>query len=325
MPLNNNSSYIPVMNEFIAHWTQVNAALAAPLVVGTPDGQPMALADFTALRETLQGQLDGVIDFMNDEEIARGDINLRKAGLLRNLNEFNGLLDGYYSGTPYGNARAYAPNLTAGEEHFISPMRDTFSLWKKLNLATAPPGVTLPLQLADESDDGDFNDRIEALQAAYIAEAKAKQDAILERARRDKTMALARAVMVTYRKVVPSRCSQFPELVDTLPRLSPLPGHTPDAVNASAVFVEPDQSRTVYDESTETTLARYELRGNPGDEYREDDAVVIDTNAPGDPREFITGFGLTQPGTRVALKVYVVLETGNEAGSAEMTVQRPLS
>ena len=43
------------------------------------------------------------------------------------------------------------------------------------------------------------------------------------------------------------------------------------------------------------------------------------------PREFITPFGLNQPGARVALKVYVILNTGNEAGSAAMFVQRPAS
>jgi hypothetical protein len=35
--------------------------------------------------------------------------------------------------------------------------------------------------------------------------------------------------------------------------------------------------------------------------------------------------GLNQPGARVALKVFVVLNTGNEAGSSVMLVQRPLA
>ena len=70
-------------------------------------------------------------------------------------------------------------------------------------------------------------------------------------------------------------------------------------------------------------LARYELRGNPGDTYDDDDAVTIATHTPGDPREFLTGFGLTQPGTHASFKVYVILTTGNEAGSAPMRVERP--
>jgi hypothetical protein len=75
--------------------------------------------------------------------------------------------------------------------------------------------------------------------------------------------------------------------------------------------------------SPEATLAGYELRGNPGDDYDDDDAVTITTHTPTDPREFVTGFGLTQPGTRASFKVFVVLQTGNEAGSASMTVERP--
>jgi hypothetical protein len=62
-----------------------------------------------------------------------------------------------------------------------------------------------------------------------------------------------------------------------------------------------------------------------GDEYSHEDAVVIATNAPGAPREFTTPFGLTQPGTKIALKVFVILSTGNEAGSAAMFVERPVS
>ena len=52
-------------------------------------------------------------------------------------------------------------------------------------------------------------------------------------------------------------------------------------------------------------------------------AVFVATNQPGAVREFLTDFGLTQAGARVALEVYVVLNTGNEAGSASMVVERP--
>lgn len=79
----------------------------------------------------------------------------------------------------------------------------------------------------------------------------------------------------------------------------------------------------VYDESNDGLLARYELRGHVGEEYHDEDAVVIASNLPEAPREFVTTFGLTQPGAQVALKVYVILTTGNEAGSAPMLVQRP--
>jgi len=67
----------------------------------------------------------------------------------------------------------------------------------------------------------------------------------------------------------------------------------------------------------------YEPRGTVGDYYDDQDAVVIATHAPGDPKEFVTTFGLNQAGVEIALKVFVVLTTGNEAGSAPMIVERP--
>ena len=41
--------------------------------------------------------------------------------------------------------------------------------------------------------------------------------------------------------------------------------------------------------------------------------------------EFVTPFALTQPGAKAAFKIFVVLTSGNEAGSAEMVVQRPVA
>ena len=130
--------------------------------------------------------------------------------------------------------------------------------------------------------------------------------------------------MKMYREGAENKFVLHPELIETLPRLSPLPGHTPQPVNASAVLEGTNQSKVVYDASTDAMLESYQLRGSAGDEYNDEDAVVIATNAPGAPREFITPFGLNQPGAKIALKVYVILITGNEAGSAAMFVERPV-
>lgn len=42
------------------------------------------------------------------------------------------------------------------------------------------------------------------------------------------------------------------------------------------------------------------------------------------PREFVSAFGLTQPGARVSVSMYVITNTGNQKGSAPMTVTRPV-
>ena len=323
MPISNNASYVPTMNEFIAHWGQVDAALTPDLAVAAPDGTAMTRAQFTALRDSLQAQFQTVADYLNDKEIARGGIRQTKTRMLAHFNEFTAMLDGYWAATPFINARPYAPSASDGEETFLTPMRDALSLWGKINAAAAPAGVTLPMDLSDGTALEDFANEIAALQAAYATEADANQNAILARSRRDLMMADAKAVMIAYRKVVPARCAQHPALADTLPAVTPPPGHTPDPVNASAVFQAPDQAKIVHDPSADPDLSRYELRGTPGDSYDEQDAVTLATHTPADPREFLTGFGLTQPGTRASFKVFVILGTGNEAGSPAMTVERP--
>lgn len=323
MPISNNTSYVPTMNEFIAHWGLVNAALGTPLILSTPDQSGMMLANFSALKIQLQDKLQTVVDFLNDQEIAAGSIRLLKAGMLARFNEFTTLLEGYWGGTAFIDARPYAPSVSDGVETFLEPMRDAFSLWGKLNAALPPTGVSLPLVLSDGTVVAAFGAAIGTLQEAYVTEANARQNAALARGERNILMDTARLAMVNYRKLVPARCAQFPALVATLPALTPPPGHTPEPVNASAVFQAPDKAKVVYDASPEPTLARYELRGNPGGSYEEDDAVTLADHGPADAREFVTGFGLTQPGTQASFKVFVVLETGNEAGSGGMTVQRP--
>ena len=129
----------------------------------------------------------------------------------------------------------------------------------------------------------------------------------LARAYRDVTKGIARGFMKAYRQAVPAKCPNEPALLATLPDLSTKPGHTPDPVSAS----------------TDPDLDRYEQRGHPGEVYDENDAVVLGSNEPDDPREFITGVGLTQPGASLVTKVFVKLKTGNEAGSAAMVEKRP--
>ena len=166
---------------------------------------------------------------------------------------------------------------------------------------------------------------MEALRLAYAAEQLNGLGVTLARAKRNFMQRDGYAVMKAYREAVPGVCAEFPVLVETMPRLTPLPGHTPAPVQATAVFAAPDESRVVYKASAESMLESYQLRGSVGDAYNEEDAVVLATHGPEDAREFVTTFGLNQPGAQVALKVFVILTTGNEAGSTAMVVTRPAS
>ena len=322
-----NAQFIPKLNELIAHWALCAEAYAPKvLLVRKPESDTtVSLAQFTALRDTLQARQNAVLDGLNVQQMTRANINTRKASLLAQFNEFTGLLDAFYRNTDFHAVRPLAPSVSDGQEAFTRPLVAAMQLWEDLNAGPAPAGVTLPLVLSDGTVAGTFSSLISGLQFAYAEEQRKEKNVGLARAKCNTVKAQAYEVMKVYRETVPVKLKQFPELVQTLPRLTPLPGHTPAAVNSSAVLLPSNQAKVVYDASTDAMLASYQLRGTVGDDYREDDAVVIATNAPGAAREFTTPFGLNQPGAQVALKVFVVLTTGNEAGSAAMFVERPLA
>ncbi len=328
MPITGPSSYIPAINEFLSHWTSCNTALppAAPFLVRLPQtNTTVTRAQFLAQRDALLAQQNVVQSSLTDHEIARGAIQIQKATLLASFSQFLARLDGYYRNTDFYAAAPYAPSIGDGQENFTRVLIAGIKLWEKLNAGPAPAGVTLPLVLVPGGMTVEvFNNAVAALQAAYVLEQDRAQLVTIARAKRNRIQDEAYAVMKAYRENLPgSNVAQFPELVETLPRLSPTPGHTPEAVNASAVFEAPNLSKVVYEASTDTQLHSYELRGNVGDSFSAEDAVVSATHGPGEPREFTVPFGLNQPGAEIALKVYVVLTTGNEAGSAVMLVQRP--
>ena len=321
MPIESNASYISVTNEFLAHWTDVNVVLPPllPLILKTG----LTRAGLVTLRDDLQGLLDGVQEELNDVEIASGALFLKKTAGLARLNEFNGVVDAYFGGTPLSNARPKAPGVKDGEETFTEPLRDMKSLWPKLNAQAAPPGLALPLVLDGGMNAAGFTTFLGELRDSFADMGQQEHDLKFERRMRDAKMLVIYESLKLYRLSVPARLPNNVPLLESLPKLTPDEGSTPDAVDASAVFQAPNQSKTVYDASTDANLAEYELRGNAGPVYNSEDAVVIASNAPGAPREFITTFGLTQPGAKVSMVVVVKTTTGNEKASAPMTVTRP--
>ena len=327
MAITGPASFIPTINEFLAHWQQCNAALApaSPLLVRLREKNiTVARAKLLEWRDGLQAQQNVLTAKSTDLQLARASIVEQKAVLLACFNQFTTRLDAFYQGTNFYQLRPVAPGIGYGQFAFSDPMGDAMTLWNKMNEGPAPAGVTLPLVLPNAKSHGEFSSLLAALQFAYAEEKAKDQDVALARGERNRIQKDAYEIMRVYRETVPDKMANFPVLLETLPRLTPLPGHTPAGVNASAVFVAPNQSKVVYDASTDAMLHSYQLRGTVGDDYNED-AVVIATHAPADPREFVVPFGLNQPGAKVALKVYVILITGNEAGSAAMFVERPVS
>lgn len=336
MPLTSNGSYIPTANEFLAHWSQADSALTASGGLVLP-GQPGVIptgfnrSGLVVLRDTLRDTLDLLQDKLNTRQIAQSRLEQMKAKMLKRLLLFNGLLDGYYTSTVYYAARPEAPGIGVAEEKFCAPMRDMKSLWSKLNGAPAPAGVTLPIQLNEGTDEEpemfdrtDFVQDLTLLQQYYEDRAAADQEIVFARKTRDKLFSQIRAVLVAYRAAAETKLAPHPVELASLPRLSPLPGHTPDPVTASATFVPPDTARITHSESDDSDFAGYRLLGAPGEDADMDDAAVLETHTGRTPVPFTTTLGLTEPGGAGSYWIIVYTSTGNERASERMVVNRPL-
>lgn len=318
MAITGPSSYIPTTNEFIAHWESVNADLGVGNEVTVANG--VGLVDLSALRDSLQSQRDAVEAALNGQEIASATIKQQKQNLLERFGQFAANVRALFGGGPFEAALPDAPSSGEAESKFITPLVDALNLWQRIELY----GTTIILP--GSYTGAEFMDDIDALRAEYVTWTKAGSDVKIARAQRNKLQDDIYPILKQYRQIIPGKFAAGSVFIETLPRLTPLPGATPDAVNASAVWDAGEQkARITWDESDNVNLKEYEVRYTPGDDYDPDDENVVATILPGAPREILTDAGLTQPGANSSFKVYVMLTTGNEKGSTTMVVTRPLA
>ena len=329
------SSAIPFANRFLAHWSSVDAYLVGSPSFFLPAKPGIIPPNFnrsglTALRDTLENQLDGVQGELNNLQTNSGAIVMKKQLLLNRLRLFLEVVDGYYAGTPFFNSRPDMPSVNAGPEKFMEPLRDAKNLWGKLNGTAAPSGVTLPIVVDEGTVETPalvslalFTTSIGELRALYEDRAQAEQNLQVARAQRDETIRAIYLVLLTYRTAVLPRISANQPLIDTLPRLSPEGGHTPDAVTVDGALTGVDTATVTHSESAEPTLESYIFLGAIGDDAGLDDAVVLGIHTNRTPEPFTTTLGLTEPGGAVSLWVKVTLNTGNERTSERVVVTRP--
>ena len=321
MPISSIGSYVPTINSFVTHWSAANVALGAggPLVLNGP----VAIADLSDLGDVLQAFALSIAGKLNDVEISRQNMELSKLAVLNRLGEFNRKVRGFLGHTAFVTALPLVPGSTAGSGTILAGLDDMTTLWAKINAATIP-GFTGPLLLLNSYALAPFSTDLTALKTAYATLQAADQEVTLERERRNVAQVKAYNVLLDYRKAVLGTFDPLDALVASLPKLSPEPGSTPDAVTATAVWdVATQQAKITYTASTESNLDHYELRMAPGPTYSTETETVVASLSPSDPREFFSDAGLTSPDDIASFKVYVITTTGNEAGSNAVTVTRP--
>ncbi len=318
MPITSLDSYLPTLQEFINHWTQVNTELGA--------GGPLTLlgaypvATLTTDRAALDTLMTAVTAADNVWNTARGDMDLKRAALVTRLKQFRGACNAYLVGSSYQNAPPRVPTLGSISGKFIAAFDDMANLWTSIN-AAPPVGFTGPLTLAGGYALATFNTEVTAYRASATAYASASQNASIAREKRNILMATLVQRLKQYRGAAVAKLATSSSLLGTIPALTAPSGSTPKPVRLSAVW-DTDHATLTWTPSDNANLDYYSIRYHPGPRYKAAEEQAVDTTVPG-ITTFDTDFGLVASGAVAWFKVYVVTTTGNEKGSAAVKVIRP--
>lgn len=309
------------MDEFINHWTtHAPTVLIADTDAG---GGVVDAGQFASIRDDLDAAKTLLQNRLNDLESSRVALEQLRQSVGDRVAEFNRRIRADFPTTPAFSRLPLVPNRTAGRDAFLDAMDDMLSIWERVNGLAPSPILPGPLLLGTLTR-AQFLTQRAAMDGAFTARGNAERAAAAARIERNGIQEHARALMVTYRAKIEALFAPESIEVQTLPRLTPSAGATPDPVELTGTWNETTQrAELTWTESLDPELSEYQVRAVPGPEYDSQDETVLSTIAPGAPRQFSTAAGLAVPGSAMSYKVYVKLTTGNEAGSDARTVTRP--
>jgi len=318
MPISGPASYLSTTDEFLGHWEAADTTLGAGNELKLKDGSARAV--LLAQKDALVVKRAAVQAKLNVQEVARGDIELKKTDLLLRANQFNEKVRFLFGGTKWERALPQVPSQTDGQGPFTEPLDDAATLWLMINDDPAIADVTL----LGGYTQAQFVADIAALNAAFTTYTSAgkKADVVIEE--RNDIQDVIYELLKQYRQAVPTYFAKNHALVESLPTLTPPPGSTPDPVVASASWdLTLLMAKITFTASLDPNLFQYEIRACFGPNYSTENESVIGNVAAGAPREFTTLENLSAPGSTVSYRVYVLTTTGNEKGSNTVLVTRP--
>ena len=319
MPISTIGTYLPTIQQFTNHWTQVNVELAATPLILTGG---YALANLQTERANLETAILAVTPADNVRANTATDRDIKKNAVRSRLAQFRALVPGVMAGSIYVRNVPKMPRFTINEAQYLQPFDDMANVWSQIN-AAPPPGFTAPLTLQGGYTQAAFVAELAVLRAAYIAAGNAIANARIARERRDLLLPGIRTRLQQYRTVARGRIPATSPLLNTIPVYSPAPGSTPAPVSVSGAWnAGTGKAVLTWLPSTNPALESYSVRTAPGSSYRttdENSLVSLDKTVT----TFATDAGLAVPGSVAVYRVYVVLTTGNEKGSATVKITRP--
>ena len=257
---------------------------------------------------------------INAEEVARGDVELKRQDLLLRANQFNDKIRALFPGSKWVRALPNVPTINEAQSKFVQPLDDIGNLWGLINADPAIPDVTLLGGYAVAT----FLADVTALKTASTTLNIARSNTKIAIEERNDLQDDIYPILKNYRQLMPTFFAATHALVESLPRLTPEPGSTPAAVTANVSWDATQlKAKITWSASSDPNLFQYEIRFCPGPDYSTDTESVVGNVSPTAPREFFTDAGLAAPGNVASFKVYVVTTTGNEKGSNAVSVPRP--
>lgn len=320
MPISGPTSYLTTTDEFLSHWEEADLSLGAGNELKLKDGSGRAA--LVTLKTDLVTKRAAVQVRVNQHEVARGDIDLRKAGLLVRINQFNDKVRFLYGGTKWERALPNVPTLTDGQGVFTIPLDDAAALWLMINDDPAIADIVLLGAYTQAM----FVADVAALNAAYTTYNSAGKKVDVAIQDRNDVQDLIYDKLKGYRQAVPTYFAATSAILESLPDLTPAAGSTPPAAAANGSW-DSTQSKAKLTTTAvnDPNVVEIEWRYCLGSSYStETEAVVPAGNFAGNgATELFSDIGLTSPGAAVSFKAYTKTATGNEKGSNTVTVLRP--
>ena len=324
MPLTDIGSYVTVGEEFKSHWTDVDAERVAGggSVLVLPDAYSRVnlTTDVAGVATAITGQED--LD--NAVALATTNRDNRKQTLRDRLIEFRDAVQFRLKGSGYVRALPDTPQPNASEQKFLKALDDMASGWLRINADATVPNFTPPLLLRGGYALATFQPELALLRVSYQAVTDAENDARIGRSKRDVLLEPLRDRFVQYRQAIGVEYGPLHPWTTTLPNVSAPAGSTPDAVPLSGGWNPvTGQAEFSWAESTDPNLVEHELRVSVGGGGYDAATATVVGNAPPGTTTLNTTAGLVASGDVAHFKLFVMLSTGNEAGSNTITITRP--
>ena len=202
MPIQGPASYFTVVPLFINHWKDANVANGGVAITLNKDETKTAtdptVADLEALFASLGLLRDNVENAAQDVGIQSAVVTGMKQFMLAKMNDFNKKMRADYASSPYGRNLSDVPQISAGRDAFMRPLRDTNRLWEKVNQWLISQGKPA-LKLIGDYEWGPFNSALDALRVAWNDWEEVEQNWSLDIQKRNDMQDIIYPILKVYR------------------------------------------------------------------------------------------------------------------------------